>query len=160
MASFVSSNHHGPKVYTNRKHGREVCRYWLNSACQKGDQCEFLHRIDYDRMPTCPYGDSCERQVSEANKSKTGLFEPCPFVHPTKKNRCTNYDQGFCSLGNRCLHEHVFVEGPAPFVSPYFFVQPTRDISHLKSFRSAPCTYYSINGWCPYFEMCNFTHNK
>ena len=29
-----------------------------------------------------------------------------------------------------------------------------------KTFRKKPCEYYVANGWCPYFDMCNFRKLK
>ncbi|KAF8819259.1 zinc finger (CCCH type) motif-containing protein, partial [Cardiosporidium cionae] len=30
-----------------------VCRHWLKGMCMKGDFCDFLHQLDYARMPVC-----------------------------------------------------------------------------------------------------------
>lgn len=139
-------------VSTNKKHKREVCRYWLQSRCQKGIHCEFLHKLDDSKMPSCPKGSSCDRIPGSCNT----LFEPCPFRHDVKKSRCVNYDAGFCSFGLRCPHEHVISTGGPPVVSPVFFELPERDVG--PNFRRAVCSYWSSNQWCPYFDMCNFLH--
>lgn len=140
---------------TNRKHKREVCRYWLQSRCQKGLACEFLHKLDDSRMPSCPKGSSCDR-IPGSSSSSSYVFEPCPFKHDAKKSRCVNYDAGFCSFGLRCPHEHVVsTEGP-PLVSGLFFELPERPVN--ANYRKAVCSYWSSNQWCPYFDMCNFLH--
>ena len=135
----------------HKKHKREVCRYWLESRCQKGLECEFLHQLDDSKMPSCPRGSLCDR-----NPAIQGIFEPCPFRHDLKKSRCVNYDAGFCSFGLRCPHEHVLSEGPPPVMSSYFFELPERPVN--QNFRKAPCSYWTANQWCPYFDMCNFAH--
>ena len=136
---------------SNPKHKREVCRYWLNSRCQKGFECEFLHTLDLDKMPVCPRGLEC-------------YIEDCNFKHPTEAKRvCANYQMGFCSFGNRCAHSHV-QETTAPHISPYWTqddvnknyagLVPSSD----KNWRKKKCDYFVANGWCPYFDMCNFVH--
>lgn len=30
-----------------------VCKHWLRGLCKKGDQCEFLHEYDLQKMPEC-----------------------------------------------------------------------------------------------------------
>jgi len=134
-------------VARDRKHKREVCRYWLQSKCLKGNDCEFLHTVDYEKMPVCPMGDACDARE-------------CPFKHlDSERSVCANYQVGFCSLGRRCPHRHVAVEGPPPEVSPYW--GPTYAAlkrSETKNFRKKPCDYFLANKWCPYFDMCNFIH--
>jgi len=135
-------------IATNRKHKREVCRYWLQSKCLKGQACEFLHSIDYDKMPSCPMGDACDRTAN------------CPYKHVDEKALCSNYQLGFCSLGRRCPHKHVEHAGPPPETSAYWlpeYAALTRQVSS-KSFRRKACDYYVANKWCPYFDMCNFSH--
>ena len=45
----------GIKVDYRRK--KVVCKHWLRGLCKKGDDtCDFLHRLDRDRMPECWYG--------------------------------------------------------------------------------------------------------
>ena len=40
-----------------------VCKHWLRGLCKKGDDCEFLHKYDMERMPECyffiKYGTVC-----------------------------------------------------------------------------------------------------
>ena len=131
----------------NRKHKREVCRYWLQSKCLKGQACEFLHSIDYSKMPMCTRGDACQEK-------------DCQFKHGAEsRSVCANYQLGFCSFGLRCNHLHV-TGAELPDVSPYW----TPEYAALSrpstgpNFRKRPCDYYTQNGWCPYFDMCNFAH--
>jgi cleavage and polyadenylation specificity factor subunit 4 len=133
---------------SNKKHQREVCRYWLSGRCQKGLECEFLHSIDYNKMPACVNGDSC-------------VESSCCFIHPDPNRQiCANYQIGFCSFGNRCIHKHV-VEKTLPDISSYWTqdgVSTYKPRLSGKNFRMAPCDYYAKNKWCPYFDMCNFKH--
>ena len=135
----------------NKKHKREVCLYWLQSRCLKGFSCEFLHTVDYSKMPPCPMGEHCLSK------------EDCPYNHIETRALCANYQVGFCSLGKRCRHAHVQM-GPEALqeVSPYW----TNEYAALayakdnknKHFRKTKCEYFVANGWCPYFDMCNFSH--
>jgi hypothetical protein len=142
-------------TYTkNKKHKREVCRYWLQSRCLKGNDCEFIHTVDHSKMPVCPMGDSCLN------------INDCSFQHlSSQRTLCANYQIGFCSFGRRCRHRHEEL-GPDALkaVSVYFsdsysainYAKDTAQANH--NFRKAKCEYFSLNGWCPYFDMCNFSH--
>lgn len=156
LSQFPYSQAEAPALETaarNPKHKKEVCRYWLNSKCMKGSQCEFLHALDHGKMPMCTAGDLCASQA-------------CTFKHPDPNRPiCANYQVGFCSFGRRCTHRHVAVAGPPPAINPYY--KPTEyaanvRAAHLtkdKTFRRKPCEYFQTNGWCPYFDMCNFKHH-
>ena len=137
---------------SNPKHKKEVCLYWLRNRCAKDKNCEFLHTMDYDKMPTCPMGDSCDARLK------------CPFKHlDDTRPLCANYQVGFCSFGRRCKHRHV-QEHTVPKVNPFW----TSEYSAIKrnesmaqsnkDFRKKGCEYYLNNAWCPYFDMCNFKH--
>jgi len=149
-------------VAKNAKHKREVCRYWLNSMCMKGDACEFLHLLDVDKMPRCPLAENC-------------MSQNCNFNHKiVERDVCANYQLGFCSFGRRCAHLHIeksFQE--LPRISQYW----TRELDETEkapindgiyagltrsnitsNFRRKKCDYFAQNHWCPYFDMCNFIH--
>ena len=140
----------------DRKHKREVCRFWLHSKCAKGSSCEFLHSMDYSKMPVCPMGDSC---VSP---------NECPFKHlNSDRPECANYQLGFCSFGRRCPHRHVQrTAEELPQISHYWtpHYEAIRRNALMKktstTFRKKECSYYEVNKWCPYFDMCNFSHTK
>lgn len=155
-------------VGANPRHKREVCTYWLQSKCQKGDACEFLHQMDYSKMPSCPLGDTCDA-------------DDCPFKHASAdRPECANYQLGFCSFGRKCPHRHVERHaGWLPDVSPYWLTgSPTASgatsgpqeyaavpYAALKrqadrNWRTRVCDYFAANGWCPYFDMCNFAHGE
>jgi hypothetical protein len=134
----------------NPKHKREVCRYWLNSRCLKGPACEFLHSIDYDKMPVCPLGSTCKN-------------DGCNFKHPLNQAVCANYQAGFCSFGRRCAHAHILSSARPPEISEYLTDKNAAFIRSLEkatesNFRKKACDYFSAHGWCPYFDMCNFKH--
>lgn len=135
----------------NKKHKREVCRYWLQSRCLKGAECEFIHTVDHSKMPICPMGDSCLN------------MNECMFQHlDTQRPLCANYQVGFCSFGKRCRHRHEEL-GPESlnnvyFTNEYAALKYADDMKNNRNFRKSKCEYFSLNGWCPYFDMCNFTH--
>jgi len=146
---------------TNKKHKREVCRYWLSSRCAKGSECEFLHTLDYEKMPVCSLGDACPDKSS------------CNYKHMDEHRPvCSNYQIGFCSFGRRCPHRHVELEAhELKDLSVYWpRVEKEEYSAALRllpkgpkgcskgSFRTKPCEYFLKNKWCPYFDMCNFMH--
>ncbi|XP_018424452.1 PREDICTED: cleavage and polyadenylation specificity factor subunit 4-like, partial [Nanorana parkeri] len=66
-----------------------VCKHWLRGLCKKGDQCEFLHEYDMERMPECYFYS----KFGECSN------KDCPFLHidPASKIKdCPWYDRGFC----------------------------------------------------------------
>jgi hypothetical protein len=137
---------------SNPKHKREVCRYWLQSRCIKGQACEFLHAIDHDKMPVCAYGDECPNA-------------DCAFKHlPDDRPVCANYAAGFCSFGRRCAHKHLQLppeQMPAVaayWTEAYHAHEYARRRSTEPNWRRKHCDYFKANGWCPYFDMCNFQH--
>ena len=43
-----------PGVPVDRRRKKVVCKHWLRGLCKKSDeQCDFLHRLDAERMPEC-----------------------------------------------------------------------------------------------------------
>jgi len=77
-----------------------VCKHWLRGLCKKGDDCEFLHKYDMERMPECyffiKYGQCSNKE--------------CPFLHLNAADRikdCPWYDRGFCKHGPHCKNRHV-----------------------------------------------------
>ena len=82
-----------------RRH-RVVCKHWLRGLCKKGDDCDFLHKLDHDRMPDCWYFT----QYGECN-NKECLFQ---HIRPDEKTtECPWYARGFCKHGPRCRHRHT-----------------------------------------------------
>ena len=82
-----------------RRH-KVVCKHWLRGLCKKGDTCDFLHRLDHDRMPECWYF---------SNFGECGNKE-CIFLHvrpDEKTSDCPWYARGFCKHGQRCRHRHT-----------------------------------------------------
>jgi len=137
----------------NKKHKREVCRYWLQSRCLKGSDCEFIHTIEPSKMPICPLGDSCSN------------ITDCAFQHLSPdRPLCANYQLGFCSFGRRCRHRHLEMgPGDLKSVSVYFTpeyagLEYATRMARTNTYKKSKCEYFSQNGWCPYFDMCNFTH--
>lgn len=116
----------------------------MNGMCRK-ETCEFLHVWDESRMSLCPFGENCKTLK-------------CPFRHLDKETICSNYEQGFCSLGRMCPHKHVHRPGPPPDVASFFLETYRKYSKDDKLFRSKPCSYFTTNGWCPYFDMCAFRH--
>lgn len=77
-----------------------VCKHYLRGLCKKQDLCDYLHSVDYSRMPECFFFS----KYSECSNAE------CPYRHvdPEKKrNECPYYARGFCRHGPKCRHRHV-----------------------------------------------------
>ncbi|KAI0559214.1 Zinc finger CCCH-type domain containing protein [Gracilaria domingensis] len=78
-----------------------VCKHYLRGLCKKQDMCDYLHSVDYGRMPEC-YFYSKFQECSNAE---------CFYRHvdpdKKKKNECPYYIRGFCRHGPKCRHRHV-----------------------------------------------------
>eukprot|EP01066_Platyproteum_vivax_P008072 Platyproteum_vivax@DN3318_c1_g1_i1.p1 len=76
-----------------------VCRHWLKGTCMKGEQCEYLHQLDAERMPECP--------VQQKHGKCTD--PTCFFKHtePEEKPICARYQCGFCPNGPLCKRRHT-----------------------------------------------------
>ena len=86
-------------TYNSRRH-KVVCKHWLRGLCKKGEACDFLHKLDHDRMPECFYF---------TNFGECGNKE-CIFLHirpEEKTTECPWYARGFCKHGPRCRHRHT-----------------------------------------------------
>jgi len=73
-----------------------VCRHWIRGLCMKGENCEFLHQYDVDRMPLCRRGANCK-------------VPDCPYRHVSEddKPQCVFFQQGFCVHGLACRYRHL-----------------------------------------------------
>ncbi|KAF8819095.1 zinc finger (CCCH type) motif-containing protein [Cardiosporidium cionae] len=66
-----------------------VCRHWLKGMCMKGDFCDFLHQLDYARMPICRHFVKY-RYCADL---KRGV---CLFKHPLES---TNLEETAIAVG-------------------------------------------------------------
>jgi cleavage and polyadenylation specificity factor subunit 4 len=127
------------------KRKRTVCVHWLSNQCKKGDNCEFLHIYDPDKIPpcrffqkdgTCHKGDKCTFQhirgstmfgtaAAGGERSVQRMQEHCPY-----------FERGFCKLNwMQCQFIHDF------------------------SYKVEICTNYMI-GFCPKGPNCDKYHYK
>ena len=60
----------GPAQRSGERFRSIVCVHWLSNACMKGDDCDFLHEFDVDRMPDCPKG-----RTAESPTVRSGTFQ-------------------------------------------------------------------------------------
>ncbi|CDZ97191.1 hypothetical protein SERLA73DRAFT_78143 [Phaffia rhodozyma] len=83
----------------DRERLNTVCKHWLRGLCKKGDQCEFLHEYNLQKMPECYW-------LSKYGYCSAG--DECLYYHPKVKKRiCMDYDRGFCFLGPACPRRHI-----------------------------------------------------
>ena len=94
-----------PRDYNSRRH-KVVCKYWLKDLCKRGDDCDFLHKLDHSRMPECHMFVT----MGECNNKDCILQHISP---EQKTTDCPWYARGFCKHGPRCRHRHTRKE-PCP----------------------------------------------
>jgi len=100
---FISSGCHRGQLCPLRHISGDrmvVCKHWLRGLCKKGDDCEFLHQYDMEKMPECYF----------YNKYGQCSNKECPFLHldaEAKIKDCAWYDRGFCKHGPNCKNRHV-----------------------------------------------------
>lgn len=76
----------------NRK--RQICQYWINGACHKGNDCTFSHDTNINKKT-----ELCKYYL--ANTCSKG--EDCNFSHDTHQFPCKFFHAiGFCEKGNDC----------------------------------------------------------
>ena len=96
-ANFYSSQSLGPldrmrlggdsNINEAKKH-TIVCTHWLRGLCKKGENCEFLHSYDPNKMPIWKYyqNGNCK------NENWQYLHQDARI----KRSECPYYEKGFC----------------------------------------------------------------
>ena len=142
-------------VGDSRTDKRVVCRYWLEGRCLKEQECRFLHVLDHDKMPECKFGSKCSNPA-------------CIFKHirDEEKEECPNYRLGFCAFGVSCRFRHV--RRAATDLPPVAECWTTEYLAsaynkrkfeeNVSNWRVKECPDFARQGWCPYFDVCNFAH--
>ncbi|KAJ8601772.1 hypothetical protein CTAYLR_006827 [Chrysophaeum taylorii] len=143
------------------KYRTVVCRHWLRGLCMKGEQCEFLHQYDTDRMPVCRWGTSCQ-------------IPDCPYRHVAEddKPQCVFYQQGFCIHGLLCKYRHV-KQPPEkrPKIADFSLgiAQKSRQADGAPQnarnppneyYKIALCKHHMLGGMCPFGDECHFAHGS
>ena len=89
-----------PGVRVDPRRHKVVCKHWLRGLCKKGDDCDFLHQLDRDRMPECWFFSN----FGECSN------KDCIFLHlrpEDKVHECPWFARGFCKHGPRCRNRHT-----------------------------------------------------
>jgi hypothetical protein len=75
---------------------REVCKYFLNRSCTKGQECPYLHPADVKLEEVCRFYRSgvCRRG------------DDCIYSHDLSHEACKHMVQGACLYGERCRFSH------------------------------------------------------
>lgn len=117
-----------------------VCRHWLRGMCMKGDFCDFLHQLDYSRVPACR-SLTAHRYCAELQRGY------CPYKHilgggeeedgggvmggggpygivvkGSAADECPNYFWGYCPLGGKCKRRHKKRGEAPPSVVPDWYL--------------------------------------
>ena len=129
-----------PGVRVDPRRHKVVCKHWLRGLCKKGDDCDFLHQLDRDRMPECwffsNFGECSNKDciflhIRPEDKVSTGLRQ-VPLsssrvdrTGPSSAARvapCTRSTSGPCpgaiSLSHACRTSPHPTLGP-PYPSPH-----------------------------------------
>ena len=89
-----------PGVRFDPRRNKVVCKHWLRGLCKKGDDCDFLHQLDKDKMPECWFFSN----FGECSN------KDCIFLHlrpEDKVHECPWFARGFCKHGPRCRNRHT-----------------------------------------------------
>ena len=119
--------------------------HWLSNQCKKGDNCEFLHIYDPDKIPpcrffqkdgTCHKGDKCTFQHIRGNAIFGAAAAGGERSVQRMQEHCPYYERGFCKLyWMQCQFIHDY------------------------SYKVEICTNYMI-GFCPSGPNCDKYHYK
>ncbi|CAJ1430571.1 unnamed protein product [Effrenium voratum] len=112
------------------KFKKELCRYFENGHCDKGQHCSFAHGpselrgagsqarfkmdlCDFFARGYCVKGENCTyahgpAELCIAGSSSPERLEPSPPNF--KRHICTYYEKGQCDKGNKCTFAHGFAE--------------------------------------------------
>ena len=135
-----------------------VCTHWMKGLCMKGDNCDFLHEVDVDRMPECARGQRCRDKE-------------CLYRHLKDEERplCNNFRLGFCPHGAGCRYQHkVLPPEECPSVADWMFhggsttnpaTQPDDPTANNPHWRTVMCQHFA-KGRCPFGDRCNFAHGS
>lgn len=82
----------------NKKAGTEICKFFLDNKCTKGNSCTFSHDKSKPHIP------KTECRFFEHGYCKDGFN--CPNSH-VEKILCINYLLGFCPEGKSCQKYHL-----------------------------------------------------
>ena len=67
-----------------------VCKHWLRGLCKKGDDCEFLHKYDMERMPECYFYIKYGKFFPGKRKTKKTREQHAYYVHSYEKDLQNN----------------------------------------------------------------------
>jgi len=140
------------------RHGSQVCLHWLKLLCLKGEKCEFLHRLDLDRLPECQMGMNC-------------TIDGCELPHndPDEKNLCSFYEEGFCPYGPACDFKHTRrvksrlpeeVDFKAKQANAVSAASSEYDQPDNPNFRTQLCINFEKDGRCKYGDRCSYAHGR
>lgn len=111
-----------PKRIKSKLIGGQVCKYWLENRCKKGENCEYLHENIKEKLPECPLGMSCPR------------VKDCPFKHTLKIVKdCPSYNAGYCKDGKHCKLAHIQKEICINYILGFCPDGPLCNFFHLRS---------------------------
>ena len=100
-----------------------VCKHWLRNLCKKGDNCEYLHEFNMQKMPECffysKYKECSNQECFYRHIDPNAVRIECPFYNRGFCNRagfcrnlhlrrfiCPMYLFGFCPTGAKCSMAH------------------------------------------------------
>jgi len=77
------------------KHKKIVCVHWLKGQCKKGNECEYLHVYQEDKVPACRY----YMQEGHCQKGAECVYRHVVPPSDRRQEECPYYEMGFCKLG-------------------------------------------------------------
>jgi cleavage and polyadenylation specificity factor subunit 4 len=168
---------------SDHKRRKIVCKHWLLGLCHNGMRCDYLHRLDRNKMPPCKHGKLCK-------------IKNCPLKHVGEEEleECQYYKQGFCYAGPKCNRRHekrtpeecpveaAFDQGPHthkdpsnkdstgsnatinPITNPVAAANLAKkqkvEKQRSENFKVTLCNHWLSTGSCPFNEGCIFAHGE
>jgi|EP00908_Phaeocystis_cordata_P002446 cleavage and polyadenylation specificity factor subunit 4 len=114
-----------PGVRLDPRRRKVVCKHWLRGLCKKGDDCDFLHQLDRDRMPECWFFSN----FGECSN------KDCIFLHlrpEDKVHECPWFARGFCKHGPRCRNRHTRKKPCPKYLAGFCPDGPNCQFGHAK----------------------------
>lgn len=172
---------------SDHKRRKIVCKHWLLGLCHNGMRCDYLHRLDRNKMPPCKHGKLCK-------------IKNCPLKHVGEEEleECQYYKQGFCFAGPKCNRRHekrtpeecpaevVFDQGPHahkdkdkdpnsanagpgagannllnnPVLVANLAKKQKVEKQRSENFKVTLCNHWLSSGVCPFVGRCIYAHGE
>jgi hypothetical protein len=141
---------------SEHKRRKIVCKHWLLGLCHHGMRCDYLHRLDRNKMPPCKHGKVCK-------------IKNCPLKHMAEEEleECMYYKQGFCYSGPKCNRRHekrLPEECPMEAIFESLIQQANGKKQKINqpndNYKVTLCNHWLSTGNCEFGDGCHYAHGE